>query len=250
VTSVPAVQSPSYNVITQTLIDSSSGGPHHTTFLVSAHTDDPNVFYLSPLDSGYSVDNIPPAGITGASLTPETDGTMSLKWNADRVDQDLQGYHIYRSASSGFSVGPQTLIGSTTDTLYADTTAPGGATAYYRIAGVDMHDNVGVPSGELSGTPVGVADGKEIPTVFSLSQNYPNPFNPKTRIRFGCPQRSHVLLSLFNLLGQEVAKLVEGDFDAGYHSVELDGSPLATGVYIYRIQAGSFTAVKKLLFVK
>jgi hypothetical protein len=75
-----------------------------------------------------------------------------------------------------------------------------------------------------------------LPKETVLFQNYPNPFNPTTTIRFGLPQKSHVTLSVFNALGQQVALLVEGDREAGYHDVRLDGGGLASGVYFYRIR--------------
>jgi hypothetical protein len=85
---------------------------------------------------------------------------------------------------------------------------------------------------------------------FSLSQNYPNPFNPLTTIRYGLPSRSHVTLTVINTLGQSVATLQNGEQDAGSHDVRFDGSHLPSGVYFYRMQAGTYTETKKLLLVK
>jgi hypothetical protein len=85
---------------------------------------------------------------------------------------------------------------------------------------------------------------------FTLSQNYPNPFNPATMIRYGIPYRSRVRLAVFNTLGQQVAVLQDGEQDAGRHEVKFDGSVLASGVYFYRLQAGSFTQAKKLLLLR
>jgi len=74
------------------------------------------------------------------------------------------------------------------------------------------------------------------PNEFQLLQNYPNPFNPSTTIRYGLPHKSMVQLTIHNTLGQQVALLVQGDQEAGYHEVKLDGSRLSSGVYFYRIQ--------------
>ena len=89
-----------------------------------------------------------------------------------------------------------------------------------------------------------------IPAQFVLAQNYPNPFNPSTTIQFGVPRQSHVTLTVYNLLGQEVAVLVNSDMTAGYHNVQFSGTRLSSGVYFYRIQAGSFVQTKKLVLLR
>jgi hypothetical protein len=100
-------------------------------------------------------------------------------------------------------------------------------------------------------TPVtSIVADQLIPGSFFLMQNFPNPFNPSTTIRYGLPNRSHVTLSVFNALGQQVAQLVNGDMEAGYHEVKFDGSKLASGVYFYRMQAGSYVETRKLLLVR
>lgn len=90
----------------------------------------------------------------------------------------------------------------------------------------------------------------EAPAEFALSQNFPNPFNPSTRIRYGLPNRSNVTLTVFNTLGQSVSTLVNDEMEAGYHEVQFDGSGLASGVYLYRMQAGSYVETRKLLLVR
>jgi len=89
-----------------------------------------------------------------------------------------------------------------------------------------------------------------LPSRFELQQNYPNPFNPSTAIRFTLPHTSFVMLAVFNTLGHQVATLIEGEQEAGYHEVHFDGSRLASGMYFYRIQAGSFVETKKLLLIR
>jgi len=89
-----------------------------------------------------------------------------------------------------------------------------------------------------------------VPAEFSLAQNYPNPFNPSTTIKYQLPERSLVTLKLYDILGREVHTLINEDQSPGNYKVELNGSRFASGVYIYRITAGKFTAVKKLTFSK
>ena len=89
-----------------------------------------------------------------------------------------------------------------------------------------------------------------VPTRYQLNQNYPNPFNPTTNITFQIPQRSMVTLKVYNILGQLVATLVHGMRAPGHYMVRFNGSGLSSGVYIYRLQAGSFIQSKKLMLVK
>jgi hypothetical protein len=96
------------------------------------------------------------------------------------------------------------------------------------------------------------AAGQEenVPSEYVLRQNYPNPFNPSTKIRFGLPARAHVRLTVFNSLGQQIALLAEGEYEAGYHDALFDAAKQASGVYYCRMQAGDFVQVKRLVIVK
>ena len=99
-------------------------------------------------------------------------------------------------------------------------------------------------------TFVGEETPQRIPSGPLLHQNYPNPFNPSTTIRYGLPSRSHVTLTVFNTLGQQVATLVQGEQEAGYHEVRFDASGLSSGVYFYRLQAGDFVQTRRLLLLR
>lgn len=96
---------------------------------------------------------------------------------------------------------------------------------------------------------VSVADNTK-PFIFALEQNYPNPFNPSTKIDYSIPMQSKVELKIYNIVGQEVATLVNEVQGAGVHSARFDATKLASGVYFYRLTAGNFTSVKKMALLK
>lgn len=90
----------------------------------------------------------------------------------------------------------------------------------------------------------------ELPTTYALEQNYPNPFNPTTNIKYQIPHDGSVSLNVYNMLGQEVARLVNEVHNAGSYEVAFDASNLSSGMYIYRLRAGNFTSSRKLLLLR
>jgi len=92
-----------------------------------------------------------------------------------------------------------------------------------------------------------LADGIE---TYSLSNNYPNPFNPTTYIKYQIPELSFVTLKVYDVLGNEIATLVNEEKPAGKYEVEFDGAGLPSGIYFYRIQTSSFHETKKMVFMK
>jgi len=94
-----------------------------------------------------------------------------------------------------------------------------------------------------------------IPDNFELGQNYPNPFNPNTNIKFAVPQKSHVNISIFNILGQKIRNLVDSDYGPGYYVTDWDGTSsngaaVASGIYFYKIEADNFKDTKKLMLLR
>ncbi len=89
-----------------------------------------------------------------------------------------------------------------------------------------------------------------IPSTYKLNQNYPNPFNPTTTIEFALPKSSPVTLKIFDMLGREMATLVDEELPAGVHKVVFDAKKLPTGVYFYRLQAEAFSQIRRLILLK
>jgi subtilisin family serine protease len=143
------------------------------------------------------------------------------------------------------------------------------STTQYDSAGIDLKFHVVDQSGNSSDwvlepafgvgkfsgsnapvTAVNKTNINNLPIIFSLHQNYPNPFNPSTTIRYELPQKCYVTMKMFDLLGREVAILVNEQKPAGVHEVTFNAHSLSSGVYFYRLQADSFTATKKLILLK
>ena len=120
----------------------------------------------------------------------------------------------------------------------------------------DLDADLHVAAYYKKGTTTGViSEHSAIPTQYALEQNYPNPFNPSTTIRFALPKTSRVRMMVYDILGREVRALVNSDLDAGTHHIVWDGKnnyggQVATGMYIYRIEAGSFISTKKMMLLK
>ncbi len=96
----------------------------------------------------------------------------------------------------------------------------------------------------------GVKEVAEVPLTYALYQNYPNPFNPMTTIKYGIPNSERVTLKIYNILGQEVMTLIDEEQKPGVYELKFDASNLASGVYFYRLQAGKFVDVKKMMLLK
>ena len=126
----------------------------------------------------------------------------------------------------------------------------------YAVAGALWDDDNGSDAGSAylySGfaSPIGIERERAgLPAEFALSQNYPNPFNPTTTINYALPLSSEVLLVIYNLRGEEVDRLFNGQQAAGYHTVAWDASHVASGIYFYRLQAGDYIETRKLVLLK
>ncbi|MDP3580917.1 MAG: T9SS type A sorting domain-containing protein, partial [Ignavibacteria bacterium] len=103
--------------------------------------------------------------------------------------------------------------------------------------------------GDTDVISTGVEDA-EMPVTYSLDQNYPNPFNPSTQIKYSVANAGNVSLKVYDVLGRQVADLVNKHQDVGNYSVNFNASALSSGIYFYRIESGSFVSVKKMMLVK
>jgi hypothetical protein len=110
---------------------------------------------------------------------------------------------------------------------------------------------VRIPMYGRGGSPTDVVtSGEDVPSVFALDQNYPNPFNPTTEIPFALPRGEHVVVQVFDVLGEEIATVVDGWREAGVHRASFDATRLPSGMYVYRMRAGEFSAARKMMLVK
>ena len=119
-------------------------------------------------------------------------------------------------------------------------------------AAIDYEQNIFSSSVNviMNNNSVTDADDDRLPSNFSLEQNYPNPFNPTTAISYQITAFSHVMLKVYDLLGREVATLVDEMKQPGRYEVKFNGSNISSGTYFYRLQAGDFISTKKLVLMK
>jgi protocatechuate 3,4-dioxygenase beta subunit len=166
-------------------------------------------------------------------------------------------YAIRNNVAAGFAItdvkGKYSIDGIapgtytvTVDRLGYTETASKTGTVTYSATG-----NPGNAVVDLAMTPTSVGQTAPVqPGQFTLTQNYPNPFNPSTMIRYTLQVSGRVAVRVYNMLGQLVATLVDGNQSAGAYEVTFNASTLSSGVYFYRIESGSFTAVKKMMLLK
>ncbi len=216
---------------------------------------------------GYLTDGSSPT--TKADLLNQITGFFNLEvpvelisLSADVINNNLQihwqtatetnnrGFEVERSSDSktfskiGFVPGRGTTTEKSTYS-YIDKDA-GEGKLYYRLKQIDFNGVF-----EYSGV---VEINYSVPVDFSLSQNYPNPFNPSTKIKFSLAADSKVSIKVYNLLGQQVAEPLSGEYAAGRHEINFNGGSFSSGIYFYVINAagknGNFTSTKKMTLMK
>ncbi len=208
-------------------------------------TPEPTQVNFTPADT-----NVPAAPIN-LQGTPGNQ-QVQLIWNKN-TEFDVKQYMVYRNTTN--SPGTATLIGTTNqpDTQFIATGLTNGTPYYFWVRAVDGLCNARISNYSifLLITPTGITViNNGIPKVFALHQNYPNPFNPLTNIGFDIPKASFVKLTVYDINGREVGVLVNLYMAAGSYKADWDATNIASGIYIYKIEAGSFTDRKKMVILK
>ena len=181
---------------------------------------------------------------------PPTVFSWQSAWDRDGWDTLSYTFHV---RGSGLGTSGDRWLRDTTVTLWLMGVMAPDERYQWWVETTDGHVVVASDTATFrTSSTVLAVKGEEsgLPKEFALEQNFPNPFNPSTVIRYALPKRSHVMLAIFNTLGQQVGVLINGEKEAGYHEVTFNASKLASGMYIYRLQAGDFTRAKKLCVIK
>ncbi len=228
------------------------------------NTIDPNATNLYSDDNATTVsigtlnslDTSPlPIQLSNFVATAPSKAAVTLSWTT-LSETNNYGFYVQKGASAtgtfariagSFIGGAGTTTAkhqySYTDNAYTATES------YYRLEQVDL-DGTSHYSDPIQPSGVTGVSDKQLPTVFALDQNYPNPFNPTTIIQFALPKESRVAIVMYNVIGQKVATLVDDVRPAGYYTMSFNGAGYASGMYIYKMTAGKFTSIKKMMLVK
>ncbi len=242
-----------YSMTIPTLFDSTAVHHAYHYFQVLAHRSNHDYYYLSGVDSAYSVDNLAPGmpvGLAGEqAYAPEG---LQLTWEQNGED-DLAGYNVYRGTDGGFVPGPLSRLATTSEPFLFDDEWRWDGVYWYKVAAIDVNGNEG---GFATLSP-GMITGEDIPLPEAtfLAQNFPNPFNPMTTIGFGLKEKGHVSLTVYNAAGQLVATLVDETMTAGSHEAEWNGRAdadriAASGIYFYRLVADDFVRTRKMVLLR
>lgn len=187
--------------------------------------------------------HLSPANNSTGMVTP-----ISFVWTAV---QNILNYELQISKTNTFS---SLEYSATPPQNYQNVSILYASTLYYwRVRGIGSAGVVGEwsdPWTFMIGSTTDVGDQNNIPAKFELMQNYPNPFNPATSIKYSVSSIQYVRITVFDILGREIVALVNEQKTPGRYEVQFDGSKLSSGIYIYKFQAGNFSATKKMILMK
>ena len=235
--SAPALQQDGYMVRVPTVGDSTVSGVEWTVLCVTAHTTTPSIWYASPPDSGYSVDNLAPAVPTGFAVNYTIVSGNELSWEPSG-DGDFQHFRIYRDDSEEFEPSPENLVHMTIDVAWVD--SEGTPLHHYKVTALDHAGNESDPALPESVTGV---DEPAIPARFALHRSMPNPLRSGAEIAYDVPaDGGEVRLTVYDVAGRRVRMLVDGPQTAGRKSATWDGrddrgNAVGSGVYYCRLEA-------------
>jgi hypothetical protein len=241
---VPAGREDTYSVVSPTMCDSTvASGACWSVFFLRAHTMDPAVFFDSPPDSGWSVDNLAPAAPKGLACAQQG----VLAWQP-APEADFAHYSVYE-ANSDHLDDSASLLGRTTGTELDLTSVERG---YLLVTATDLNGNE-----SAAAAVVASACSQEIlPARFQLLPCVPNPFNPQTMIRFDLPSDSLVSLRIYDVSGRCVATLADGEpmaagrREVAWHGNDAQGRAVAAGTYFCRLEAGSFSETQGMTLLR
>jgi hypothetical protein len=202
--------------------------------------------------------------LNGAAYLYNGSYRPSLSWNATGTTYQLYSYTCPNPGGDCYDGGSSQLLYSGSATSFIDYGVIIGGKfsntrVYYYVYAIDTYDQSSAQSNRVNYTEDLIQkqahnglgeDHPDLPKEISLAANYPNPFNPTTTIYYTLPEDKYVTLTVYNVLGQEVKRLVDGTENAGYKTATFDANNLQSGVYYYRFTAGNFTQVKKMLLLK
>ncbi|MCC6653035.1 MAG: hypothetical protein IT348_17910 [Candidatus Eisenbacteria bacterium] len=240
----------SYSLTTTTTSDSIAGSNPRTAFMIEARAStslSADRWFSAP-DSGYSVDNLPPAA--PAPLTGQfAAGTTSLHWYRN-TEADLAGYRLYRGSSVAFVPGPANFVGELADTGFADAA---GAPYVYKLTALDEHGNESAVATLVPSGTTGIGDGAAPALAFAAPS--PNPARGAATLRYALSRAGHVRLSAFDAAGRRVATLRDGEQAAGEHAVSFDlrdaaGRALASGLYLVQLEAEGRVLTRRLAAIR
>jgi len=239
--------------LTNLTLDNNTGANWATATVREGTYDASGSDYGSP--GAIGTEAVYPVELTSFTAITMTKGIM-LNWST-ATEVNNYGFEIERSSTSLGTIDPSRAetrewekIGfveghgnsnSPNDYSYLDNSKIFGEVSY-RLKQIDT-------DGAFEYSDVVTVTSKTL-AKYELYQNYPNPFNPSTVVSFTLPEMSHVKIAVYNVIGQEVAKLVDKEMEAGFHNITFDGSNLSTGLYIYRLETPNYSKTMKMILLR
>ena len=181
-------------------------------------------------------------------------GNVTLRWITES-ELNNEYFNLYRSGNcdSGYEVIAQIAGNGTTclrnEYTYIDYQVSNGCTYYYKIADVDINGVEEFAEYTISATPGGIGSGV-VAEDYQLEQNYPNPFNASTTIRFRILQPGSVKLTVYDILGEQIAILIDQDLENNTYEVIFEAGDLPTGIYFCELAVNDFYRVNKMILVR